>query len=79
MLEWAMKKMKVDQNHDYFARADLSAYQNQWVAISGKKVVAHGNNVKIVYEAARKKKPRAEISLAKVLSEKPLILSFMNG
>lgn len=73
-----MKKIiRLDQNHEYFVRADLSRYQNEWIAISGKKVVAHGSDADVVYKQARKKKPRAQISLAKVLPPKPMILSFL--
>lgn len=73
------KKYKPDANQEYFAKANLSAYVNEWVAISGSRVVAHGKYVNVVYKQARRKKPRAQISLAKILPQKPLILSFMNG
>ena len=72
------KNYGFDPNHDYFARANLAKYENEWVAISGQKVVAHGKSAKVVYYQARKIKPRAEISLAKILPQKPLILSFFN-
>lgn len=64
---------KKDPNYDYFIKADLTEYENEWVAISGSKVVAHGKKANLVYKKAREKKPRAKINLAKVLSKKPMI------
>lgn len=68
---------KKDPNYDYFIRADLTEFENEWVAISGKKVVAHGKKADLVYQKAREKKPRAQINLAKILPKKPMIFGFL--
>ena len=35
-------------NYDYYIKADLSKYSNEWVAILENKVVAHGSSFKEV-------------------------------
>lgn len=69
-----MKSGKKLSNYDYFLKVDTSPYKGEWVAIAQSKIVAHGKDAQTVYKQAKKKAPRAEVSLAKVPSEQVLIL-----
>lgn len=61
-------------NYEYFIKADTSKYKGEWVAISGAKIVSHGKDAQTVYKKAKKIKPNADISLAKVPEQEVLIL-----
>lgn len=63
-------------NYEYFVRTDTSSYKGEWVAICGKRVVAHGKDAESVYKQAKKRNPRGSISLAKVPHEEVLVLRF---
>lgn len=63
-------------NYDYFVRMDTSRYKGEWVAIAGKKVVAHGKDAEKVYKEAKKRYKAGDISLAKAPNEQMLILRF---
>ena len=67
---------KTDPNYNYLLGTNLTRFENEWVAISGRKVVAHGKYSDVVYKKARQIRPRAEISLTKILPQKPMILTF---
>lgn len=69
-----MKSTKKLSNYDYFLKVDTSAYKGEWVAITQSKVVAHGKDAQTVYNQAKKKAPKGEVSLAKVPSEQVLVL-----
>lgn len=57
---------------EWFSRADLSKYKGKYVAILDKKVIAHGNNAKKVWEEAKKKYPKKKSYLAKIPSDETL-------
>lgn len=61
-------------NYEYFVKTDTSAYQGEWVAISGRKIISHGKDAGKVYNQAKRKYPKKEISLAKIPEEQTLIL-----
>lgn len=65
---------KTDKNYNYFIHADFSRYENEWIAISGKRVIAHGKRADLVIKRAEKLRPRADISFAQILPKKPMIL-----
>ncbi len=48
----------MDKNYHYFMRTNVDAFVGQWVAICNQQIVAHGNNVKKVFEEAKKICPR---------------------
>lgn len=68
---------KTDPDYDYFIKADLSRYENQWIAISGRKVIAHNKRADLMFKKAKKLKPLEKISFTKVLSQKPMIFSYL--
>lgn len=51
-------------DYSFYMSANLERYLGKWIAIVNKKVIAEGENVKEVYEEARKKYP----------SKKPLVV-----
>lgn len=42
------------QEFDFYSITDMSEYAGKWVAILGNKVIASGDNLKQVYEEAKK-------------------------
>lgn len=64
-------------NYDFFLKADSSAFKGQWIALSGKKILAHGKDAQEVYQEAQRKYPKQHISLAKAPDEEMLILRFV--
>lgn len=42
------------QESDFYSVADMSGYAGKWVAILGNKVIASGDDLKKVYEEAKK-------------------------
>lgn len=71
-----MRTRKSSRNYDYFIKTDTSAYKGEWVAISAKKIVAHGANAQKVYAKARKI-TKGKFSLAKVPKEEVLVLKLL--
>lgn len=56
----------MDKNLEWFTKADLSEYEDEYVAIAEEKVVAHGDDPETVYLGAKKKYPDKEVVLWKV-------------
>ena len=56
----------MDKNLEWFVKADLSAYEDEYVAIAREKVVAHGHDPQGVYNQAKQKFPQEEVVLWKV-------------
>lgn len=67
---------KPSKNYDFFINTDTSKYKGEWIAISGNKVVAHGQDAEIVYKKASKKAKKTDISLAKVPESQMMVLKF---
>lgn len=69
-----MKKIKSGSaNYDYFVKADTSKYSGEWVAVAGRKIVAHGDDAQKVYRKAIKTAGGKSISLAKAPDEQMLV------
>jgi len=52
----------------------MEEYEGEYVAIIGKKVIAHGRDGKKVFDKARKANPRSPIFLLQVPTEEAMIL-----
>ena len=63
-------------NYDFFVKTDTSKYTGEWIAIAGKKIIAHGKDAEKVYQQALKKAQGKNISLAKAPDEQMLVLKF---
>lgn len=63
-------------NYDYFIKTNTSAYKGEWVAIAGKRIIAHGTDAQKVYQKAKQKQKTGNISLAKVPDEQLMVLRF---
>ncbi len=59
----------VDKNVDWFAQADLSPYEGEYVAIADRQVVAHGEDPGKVYEEGKKRFPGEKVILWKVMKQ----------
>lgn len=53
---------------------DFTKYKGKYVALVDKKIVASGENAKVVLEEAKSKYPKKEIVLRKIPEEETLIL-----
>lgn len=62
---------------EFFVKTDLSKYKGLYVAIVEDKVVASGENAKLVWEEAKKKTGKAP-TIAKIPKEEILILKRNN-
>jgi len=60
---------------EFYVKADLSKYEGKYIAVVDDKVVASGNNAKIVFEEAKRKTGKIP-TLAKIPKEEALILRF---
>lgn len=70
------KQKTISPNYDFFLKMDTSKYKGEWVAIAKNQVVAHGKDAQKVYQTAKKRAPRKDISLAKAPEEQMLVLKF---
>ncbi len=61
---------------EWFANADFSMYEGKYIATIGKKVVAFGDNAKIVREEAKRKFPGVEPIIAKIPTDDLLIFKY---
>lgn len=71
-----MSKKSISQNYNFFLKVDTSRYKGEWIAIAGRKIVAHGKDAQEVYNIAKKKAPTKHISLAKAPHEQMLMKNF---
>ncbi len=44
-------------NYEFYVSANLEKYVGQWIAVVDGKVVAHGEDAKVVYDTSRKAFP----------------------
>ena len=74
---WIVISMDLNPNNaiynNYYATADLSEYAGEWVAIVSKKVVAHGQNVKLLMQKVKKEYPSVTPFITKVPLKEILI------
>ena len=59
--------------YDFYASADLSRYAGEWVAIIGKKVVAHAKSVKSLLENVKETAPGETPFIARVPAKEIVI------
>lgn len=71
-----MKQKARSPNYDFFLKTDTAKYKGEWIAIGKNKIIAHGKDAQIVYQSAKKKAPKSNISLAKAPDEQVLVLKF---
>ena len=59
----------------WFANANFEKYKGQYIAILNEKVIASGNNAKIVWAESKKKYPKEMATLWKVPKKDLMVLS----
>ncbi len=64
----------LDESYNFFLKANLSPYSDQWIAIVDNKIVSHGRDVKKVFRKARKEHPKEKPLIAKVPGKQAMIL-----
>jgi hypothetical protein len=58
-----------DKDMAWFAQADLSAYEGEYVAIAHQQVAAHGKDPGEVYEEGKRQFPGEKVVLWKVMKQ----------
>lgn len=64
----------MSKNYEWYVRTDTSKYAGKWIAIVDQKISVSGYDAQKVYEKAKKKYPKSELSLAKVPPKGILVL-----
>ena len=62
-----------NKNYQFFLNADISDYIGEWIAISNKKIVAHGKNLKEVFKEAKDKCPKEKPLITRVPEKETMI------
>lgn len=62
------------KDYKWFLKADTSKYKNKYIAIIDEKIVAFGENAKVVWKKAKEKYPNKEPLMAKIPEDEILIL-----
>ena len=63
----------MNENYNFFMKADLSSYIGKWIAICNEKIVSQGSDAKKVFEEAKKKCPKEKPLLTKVPEKETMI------
>lgn len=60
-------------NYQFFMKTNVDQYIGQWIAIAHNKIVAHGNNLKKVFNEAKIKCPHERPLITKVPDKETMI------
>lgn len=63
----------MDKNYQFFMKTSMNQYVGEWVAICSQKVVAHGKDVKKVFNDAKEKCPKERPLLTRVPDKETMI------
>lgn len=64
----------MDKSYNFFLKADLSKYIGEWIAIVDDRIIAHGDDVKKIYNEAKAKYPKKRPLITKVPEKETMIL-----
>ena len=64
----------MSKNYDYLMKADVSKYMGEWIAVSNKQIVSHGNDFKNVFYEAKKAYPNEMPFIALIPDGRTMIL-----
>ncbi len=62
------------QEFEFYSVTDMSEYAGKWVAILGNKVIASGDDLKRVYEEAKKKAGNKEPLFTRIPKEQETLI-----
>jgi hypothetical protein len=62
------------QEFEFYSVSDMSEYSGKWVAILGKEVIASGDDLKKVYDEAKKKSGNREPLFARIPNEEEALI-----
>lgn len=74
-------KKRIPDSYEYFVRnlrTLADRYEGEYVAIVRDKIVAHGKDAKVVYDAAQERYPHDRIFIGQVPLKEALVLWFMH-
>lgn len=63
----------MDKNYQFYMKADVNRFVGQWVAICSQKIVAHGKNVKAVFNEAKSKCPKERPLITRIPDKESMI------
>ena len=63
----------MEQNYNFFMKANVDSYIGQWIAICDQKIVSHGKDAKKVFREAKKKCPNEKPLLTRVPDKDTMI------
>ncbi len=63
----------LDNNYNFFMKADLGNYVGEWIAICNEQIIAHGKDIKKVFKEAKQKCPRERPLLTRVPDKETMI------
>lgn len=52
--------------YNVFMRADLTEYIGEWIAIANNEIVAHGKDIKAIYNQAKARYPNLKVTITKI-------------
>jgi hypothetical protein len=64
----------LSQEFEFYSLTDMSGYAGKWVAILGKEIIASGNNLKEVYDEAKKKAGNKEPLFTRIPKEQETLI-----
>ncbi|OGM26120.1 hypothetical protein A3D00_01745 [Candidatus Woesebacteria bacterium RIFCSPHIGHO2_02_FULL_38_9] len=70
-------RQKKLSNYEFSLKVNTSAYENEWIAIANKKIVAHGKDAESVYKKAKNKSRSKNILLVKEPPHEMLVLKII--
>lgn len=63
----------MDKNYQFFMKANVNHYIGEWVAICNQKIVAHGKEIKAVFNEAKQKCPKERSLITRVPDKETMI------
>jgi hypothetical protein len=64
----------VDKDYEFFMKADIDPYLGQWIAICHQRIVAHGTDVKKVFNDAKALFPKYDPLMVRLPDKETMIL-----
>jgi len=63
----------MNQNYNFFMKENLNKYLGEWIAICKNQIIAHGKDVKKVFQEAKEKYPKERPLITKVPDKEAMI------
>lgn len=63
----------MDKNYQFFMSTNIDRYIGEWIAICNEKIIAHGKDVKKVFNESKQKCPKERPLLTRVPDKETMI------